>query len=288
MHKLINATGRRGAGVAAGVVLAGGLAGGVLLLPGTAYAATTNTSTAITGTSQQGTSLDVQVSVTASGPGWPSGTVVVSDGSDSCSAALTEAGHGSVGVGSCSLSGLSGLSGGSYTLTASYQGSAQFSGSSTSDTVRIGNAGHYRASVTTSLSCPSSVKTNTQGKCTLYVTNNGTGYASDVSAQIALPSQLQAKYCGSYGTWNYNWNSGCSISGNTAYENIGTLSQGQTKELTVVFTAKTGYNLWGWHRGYRWPVKVTGSASANNGFPFYGQSSSSSAYVTIIPQGWWA
>jgi Bacterial Ig-like domain (group 3)/Domain of unknown function DUF11 len=293
MHKLINAAGRRKAGMAAGAVLAGGLAGGVLLAPGTAYAATTNTTTAITGTTQtqtsQGTTLWVHVSVTGSGPGWPAGTVAVSLGSASCTAALAEAGGSSVGAGSCSLSG---LSGGSYTLTASYQGSSDFTGSSTSETVTVGGGGggggqgsgqpgYDRASVSTYLSCTSKVYTGTQGTCTLYVTNTGRGSARDVTAQIALPSQLRAISCGYY----YY---GCSTSGNTASEDLGTLNRGQTRELTVTFTAKTGYNLWGWHRGHRFTVKVTGSASSDNGFPFYGNQSSSAAYVTVIPRGWWA
>jgi Bacterial Ig-like domain (group 3)/Putative Ig domain len=377
MHKLINATCRRAPGVAAGVVLAGGLAGGVLLTPGTALAATTSTTTAITGTSQtqtsQGTTLDVRVSVTADGAGTPTGSVSVSDGSASCSATLAGAGFGG-----CSLSG---LAAGSYTLTATYQGSAEFTGSSTSDTVRVGNGGggngggnggsgsapaftadnpplsgtggqsysytfqasgssvsyslgsgapgwlqinpatgavsgtapnsggsftywvvarnswgsrtvgpftvhfgpsrHYGANVATYLSCPSSVYTDEQGKCTLYVTNKGGGSAQDVSAQIALPSQLRANNCGYY----YNY---CRISGNTAYENLGTLNRGQTKELTVTFTAKTGLSLWGWHHGHRFGVKVTGSASSNNRYQYYGSQSSSSAYVTVIPRGWWA
>ena len=102
-----------------------------------------------------------------------------------------------------------------------------------------------------------------------------------MTAQIALPSQLRAVSCGYY----YY---GCSISGNTAYENLGTLSRGQTKELTVTFTVKTGFNLWGWHHGHRFTVKVVGSASSNNGFPFFGNQSSSAAYVTVIPWGWWA
>jgi hypothetical protein len=354
--------------MAAGVVLAGGLVGGVLLTPGTAYAATTNTTTAITGTTQtqtfQGTTLDVHVSVTASGTDWPTGTVAVSAGSASCSVALAEEGASPVGVGSCSLSG---LPAGSYTLTAAYQGSSEFTGSSTSDTVTIGNAsgpvftadnppldatngqnysykfqvsgspvsyslgsgspgwlqinpttgtvsgtapysgssfsysviarnnfgsvtvgpftvhfgqsGHYGANVATYLSCPSKVYTGEQGKCTLYVTSKGGSFAQDVTAQITLPSQLRADNCGYY--------FGCRISGNTAYENLGTLNRGQTKELTVVFTAKTGLSLWGWHHGHRFQVKVVGSASSNGGFPFYGHQSSSTAYVTIVPRGWW-
>lgn len=378
MHKLKNAACRRTTGMAAGVVLAGGLAGGVLLTPGAAYAATTNTTTTITGTNQtqtfQGTILDVHVSVSASDPGWPAGTVTVSDGSASCSAALAQEGGSSAGAGSCSLSN---LSDGNYTLTASYQGWSQFSGSSTSDTVTIGDGDgngygngngpeftadnppldvtngqsysytfqasgesmHYAlgsdapswlyinpttgtvsgtapysgssfsysvvawngfgsvtagpftvnfeqnansgANLATYLSCPSSVYIGQRGTCTLYVTDQGWNSASDVTAQIALPSQLRANSCGYY-------YSGCSISNNTAVENLGTLYHGQTEELTVAFTAKTGLGLWGWHHGNQFRVKVVGSADSQGGFPFYGNQSYSTAHVTIVPRGWWA
>jgi putative Ig domain-containing protein len=147
-------------------------------------------------------------------------------------------------------------------------------------TVHFGPSRHYGANVATYLSCSSSVYTNEQGKCTLYVTNKGGSSAQDVSAQIALPSQLRADNCGYY--------YGCRISGNTAQANLGALNRGQTKELTVTFTAKTGLSLWGWHHGHRFGVKVVGTASSYGGFSYYGNQSSSTAYVTVIPRGWWA
>ena len=87
-------------------------------------------------------------------------------------------------------------------------------------TVYIRHFFNGHASLSTSLSCTSPVFTGTKGRCTLSVTNNSYGYgygygngnASNVNAQIALPRQLQADYCGYY----YFNNFGCSISGNTA------------------------------------------------------------------------
>jgi hypothetical protein len=104
-----------------------------------------------------------------------------------------------------------------------------------------------------------------------------------VTAQIALPRQLRADFCGFF------FNFGCRISGNTAFENLGTLNPGQTKELSVVFTARTGFGLWGPHPGHRFTVKVVGSAAAAaNNWWFFGQRVSfSTAYVTIIPRGFW-
>jgi hypothetical protein len=371
MHKLLAVAGRRTAGLAAGVVLTGGLAGGVLLAPGAAYASTTNTTTAITGVTQtstsSGTTLAVSFSVSAFGSSAaPTGSVSVSGAGGGCSGAVT------AGGGSCSISG---VSAGSYTLTANYGGATGFgqswsrpypvringapppafnkpvfvadspslsatagqfysatfravgspgiryslsgpswlridpfsgtvsgnvpfgrsftysvtatnnAGSATAGpyTVWVQQQRRFGGRVTTSLSCTARVFTNERGSCTLWVTNRGFATTPNVTAQIALPSQLRADYCGYYFYY------GCSISGNTATENLGTLSPGQTKQLTVVFTAKTGLGIWGWHHGFRLTVKVVGSASAFGGFPFFFNGTSySTAYVTIIPRGWWA
>jgi hypothetical protein len=142
------------------------------------------------------------------------------------------------------------------------------------------HTGHSAASIATYLSCPSSVFIGGNSKCTLYVTNKGGSYAQDVTAKITLPSQLRADNCGDF--------YGCQISNNTAVENLGSLNRGQTKELTVTFTAKTGSSLFGRHRGYRFNVKVVGSANSNGGFTDHGNQSSSTAYVTIVPTGRWA
>ena len=138
-----------------------------------------------------------------------------------------------------------------------------------------------RANISTYLSCPAKVFTGQRGSCTLWVTNRGFGSAPNVTAQIALPSQLRANYCGFF--------FGCRIINNTAVQNLGTLSPGQTRQLTVFFTAKTGFGLWGWHHGFRFTVRVVGTAFSSGGFPFFQHAvSSSTAYVTIIPRGWWA
>ena len=138
-----------------------------------------------------------------------------------------------------------------------------------------------RIAIATHLSCTPKVFTGTRGSCTLWVTNNGWSAAPHVTALIALPSQLRANFCVPW--WS------CTITNNTAFENLGTLFPGQTKALTVVFTAKTGWMLWGWHRGHQFTVKVTGFA-ASHGNPWLvgPRASTSVAYVTIIPRGWWA
>jgi hypothetical protein len=289
MHRIIHLACRRTAGVAAGAILLGGLAGGVLLTPGTAFASTTTgTTTAIVGTTQttsfSGTTLNVQVSVTPANqtPGL-SGQVNVSDGvGDSCLATLGAPGSNGVASGTCSIAN---LQNGTYMLTAGYQGSTLFSPSGSFPyRVWIKN-GFFRPQLNTNLSCTRYAFTGQHGSCTLWVTNAGYSPAQDVSAQIALPRQLRADYCG----YGYFWSYGCNISGNTAYENLGTLKPGQTRSLTVVFTARTGFNLWGWHRGHRFTVRVVGSASAYNNLWFFGPGQSFSiAWVTIIPRGWWA
>lgn len=138
--------------------------------------------------------------------------------------------------------------------------------------------------IRTYLSCPSYVFTGQQGRCTLWVSNFGSARAPNVFAQIALPSQLRADYCG-----YYYYYSSCSISNNTAYQTLGALYPGQTRAVTVVFTAKTGYGLWGRHRGHQFTVSVFGYAASNGYGPFSGRRQSFSiAYVTIVPHGhWW-
>jgi hypothetical protein len=369
MHKLIGAACRRTAGMAAGVILAGGVAGGVLLTPGTAYAADPSpppspisTTTTMTAT-PNGTTLDVQVSVTAaSGNVAPSGPVDVTGASDGCHIWLPRGGSG---VGNCDITN---LPAGTYPLTATYRGWAGFSSSSDQDTVTIGPArtfapmfdvywppltatagqGYsytFHASgspryalsgapgwlninpwngtvwgtvpyginsfsysvlaknssgwatvgpftvwvkqgyidIHTYLSCPSYVFTGQQGRCTLWVANSGSAPAPDVAAQIYLPSQLRADYCG------YYYFPGCYVTNNIAYQILGTLYPGQTRALPVVFTAKTGYSLWGRHHGHPFTVKVFGIAISDGYGLFPGQRQSFSvAYVTIIPHGhWW-
>lgn len=156
-----------------------------------------------------------------------------------------------------------------------------------SNAVGSATAGPYQVQVTrphatlaTQLSCTAKVYAGKQGSCALSVTNTGHFSARDVAAEVSLPSQLRARFCGR--TWAHQ---GCTISGNTASENLGTLRPGQTKTLSVVFTAKSG--LWTWHHKHATKVKVIGFAAAGQGFGGPGARSFSAAYVTIVPQGWW-
>ena len=140
------------------------------------------------------------------------------------------------------------------------------------------------ANIQTWLWCTTPVFTGQHGTCTLAVSNWGPGFASDVTAQINLPWPLRADYCGYWFWFGY----GCSIYGNTAWEDLGSLWPGQTKHLTVTFTAEPGWNIWGWHRGHRFTVRVDGSASAGGNFYWYWQRESyAAAWVTIIPHGYW-
>jgi Bacterial Ig-like domain (group 3) len=286
MHNAISAACRRTAGVAAGLLLGAGLAGGIALTPGTALADTAvATTTAITGTTQtpghHGTALDVRVSVTpASGTVWPSGTVTVSAGRAGCQLTLVQDGSTAVAVGDCTIYG---LRSGTHTLTASYAGSSSFAASASApDPVTIG-APPVRPHpvIASQLSCSPKVYSGKQGTCTLSVTDTSRFSAPDVTAQVSLPSQLRALYCGRF--WPHQ---GCTISGNTASENLGPLRPGQTKTLSVVFAAKSSHGIWAWHRHHLLKVKVTGSA-VEPGFPGPGSQSFAAASVTIVPPGWW-
>jgi hypothetical protein len=306
MHNLMRAVSRRGAGLAAGVVLAGGMAGGVLLTPGTAFAAGNGTTTAIASVTQSpgvsGTTLEVSVNVTPTGSAttFPTGSVRVTDGAgDGCFLALGQASLGSTAsTGTC---GIQNLGAGNYTLQAFYGGDLNFGGSASgTDPVTIngphghpgpgpgpGPGGYGR--LITSLYCTSPVRSGSQGTCTLDVTNNGNGPAQDVSGQIDLPSQLRADFCGHGWYWGWFNSYGCSINGNTATENIGTLYPGQSKDVTVTFTAQSTRWLWGWGHQFREWVKVIGSAQSqgNWNWNWFGNGGSSSAWVQIVPPRFW-
>lgn len=387
MHRLIEAAGRRSAGLAAGVILTGGLVGGVLLAPSAAYAATTTI--AINSATPSFGGVAVSVSVT-NGTN-PLGTFSVAGAGGSCTGNLYGGTFGMPGNGSgsgrCTIQN---VGPGTYSLTASYDG-ATGTGSVTVPTsgptpgptqggnapvftadspstsmngqsfsyqfqatnspsfqlvggpswLSISNSGMVSGNVPnginsfsfsvkawnnwgfatagpfniffhhnffnfaetnlhTSLSCTSPVFNGGRGSCTLWVNNSnqnffwgpgqynqnfGQNFASDVTAQISLPWQLRAQYCGYY-FYNY----GCQIYGNTAYENLGNLYPGQTKSLTVHFTVRSGFGIWGNNPGNWFYVRVVGSASSNHdNFNFFGRGQSySTAYVQIRPYGiWW-
>jgi len=306
MHNLISVVSRRRVGLAASAVLAAGMVGGVLLTPGTAFAATANTTTAITSVTQtaggSGTTLHVFVTVTptSSATAWPTGTMRVSDGvGGGCNLALSQDGLGSTaGTGNCYIPN---LGAGTYTLQASYPGDSNFEGSSGTDSVTVagwknghpggpsGPSGFSRLS--TSLHCSSPVRSGARGTCTLDVTNAGSGTVQDVTGQIDLPSQLKADFCGHGWSWGWFNSWGCTISGNGASENLGSLRPGQSGSVTVTFTAQSTRWLWGWGRQFREWVRVTGSAQSqgywNNSSWFGGNGSYSSASVEILPPRFW-
>jgi hypothetical protein len=378
MHKLIEAAGRRSAGLAAGVILTGGLVGGVLLAPA-AYAATATISITSATPSFGGISVDVSVANATTLPD----SFTVSGAGSGCTGSVNGVLGSGTGSGHCFISS---VGAGTYSLTAGFEGASSSPSSVTvgnptpppsgnapvwsadspstsidsqsfsyqfqatgatgyslsSDASWLGidpNSGtvsgtipdgvnfftfsvkawnnfgsiwagpftvffrhhhhHFgHANIETSLSCPSVVFTGQHGTCTLWVSNDGTAPASNVTAEITLPWQLRADFCG-----YFNWFSfGCNISGNTASEDLGTLFPDQTKHLSVTFTALTGFSLFGWHHGHIHTVKVVGSATAGDDFfgefdgqwwdgQFFGfgqRTSFSVAYVTIIPRGhWW-
>jgi hypothetical protein len=281
MLKLNRATTRRKAGLTAALLMAGGLTGAaVLAVPGTAFAGPMQeaTTTAITGTQQSagsgGATLAVSVSVTTptGAPLAPAGYVQVSDGSASCRAYLAVPWSGLKSTGSCDFNG---LHPGNYDLSATYYPSSmQFGPSKVSSYwVRV-NGGHPRSSLSTWLNCPQRVTNGKSGTCTLYVTDHGWATSSWVSASISLPGALQARSCKQGQNW---WN--CSISHNTATANLGTLSPGQTKSLSVTFTGHLPG--WGWQRSHPERVTVHGSAQAIGGY------ASSRATVTVFPRYYW-
>jgi len=309
MERLRSLATRRKAGLAAAVVMAGGLAGGVLLTPGTAFAAApTSTTISVTqsGGNGSGAALEANVHVT-SAPGAPAPTgaveVTAFGHSYGCTADLTAPASGDESWGSCSLGW---VPSGTYGIEASYSPNGVFTGSAStydwvtvsgSSSVGTGPGGNQHGHLSTSLSCPASVRNGGTGTCSLTVTNdswNGSGSSTDVTAKISLPKQLTAGSCAANGAgqpWGHpwGWNGGCSISGNTASANLGSLGWGDSQTLSVTFTA---HSFGGWYWNHRHGVEVTGSASTSGNWNWgWGQTSTSSAWVTITPywgaHPWW-
>jgi len=260
-------SGRRAAGVAAGLIMAGGLAGTMLAGTANAIPIIFATTTSITATSQaqQGASADpavtVHFAVTASGgDSWPAGqvTIRVAGQWQSCHADLTH-GAGLTSTGSCDLSD---LNPGSYTLRAQYGGASQYAKSASGNhALTITSPSGRNAWVKAKLSCPTAVNAGRSGTCKLTVTNDGPGTAVNVLATITLPSDLHARYCGNL-WW---WNQGCSLRHNIATSHLGNLKAWQAKSLTVHFTAAG--NRWSWHTNL---AIVLGSAAWGVNFPAQG------------------
>jgi hypothetical protein len=124
------------------------------------------------------------------------------------------------------------------------------------------------------------VNAGQSGNCELTVVNRGPGTAINVVGEIALPSQLGARYCDN--AW---WNPGCSVHNNNAYWHLGNLQAWQVRQLTVHFTAAG--NRSDRHSSLVW---VAGSATWGVRFPGQGpmQHISVSKYrVEIHPWGFY-
>jgi hypothetical protein len=284
MQRLMRTTGNRKAALVTTAVMAGGL-GAVLLLPGTAMASTLPATTPAGSHNPQpgGNSApqfeasnppltatagsDYQYTFTASGH--PSYSLSGAPGWLSINSATGQV-SGDVPAGTTSFS---------YSVTASDAAGTATSGpyavtvTSSQHKGGSGNGGYQnRSYLTTQLNCPSSVKAGQAGSCTLTVSNDGSGAARDVTASIDLPSALQAKYCGQTADWRWGWNGAdCSVSGNDAIAQLGTVQAGQSRTVSVYFRAADG-----WSRRSPDRVEVTGSAS---GYASWAQQST--ADVTV-------
>jgi hypothetical protein len=150
--------------------------------------------------------------------------------------------------------------------------------------VRVSPQGNNGTNIYTHLNCPGAVVSGQRGSCTLYVTNAGWSRTSNVSAEVILPRQLRAEYCGRGEGWG-GLLSNCYLSNNTAFGQVGSLAPGQTKSLSVVFAARTSGVFYAprWQRPRPVRVTVVGVASADNGYWSH-HTSVSFAHVVIFPR----
>lgn len=132
--------------------------------------------------------------------------------------------------------------------------------------------GHSGARVVTQLDCPRAVISGQSGRCTLTVTDRSPLPAVNVTAAIALPSQLRARFC---------W--ACRLFGNTASFRLGTLGPWQSRSVSVFFTARFRPAPWDRH-----PIRVTVAGFAQWGQRVWWERPSTSftaTRVTIFPRG---
>jgi len=257
-------------------IMSGGL-GAIALLPGTAMAAQTQPGPTVSPPLTATAGSLYQYTFTASGgPSWSLADapawLSISGGTVS----------GTVPPGTTSFSYSVTVTNGSWSYTDGPY-TVQVGSGSQSGGPGYGYGYGQGADLSTSLSCPSSVRAGKTGSCTLTVSNSGSGTARDVTESIDLPSALQAEYCGNDANWQWRWNgSGCTISGNDASEQIRSIGAGQSRTLSVYFRATGG---WSW-RGNT--VEVTGNAQAENGYGYgggtpwgYSNNAQSTADVTI-------
>jgi hypothetical protein len=299
MQRLMRTTAHRKAAFVTTAMIAGGL-GAVLLLPGTAMASTlpASASTPSQGPQPGGGSFAPQLEAsnppltatagsnygyTFAASGHPSYSLSGAPGWLSINSATGQV-SGNVPAGtnsftySVTASNSAGtVTGGPYTVQVA-SGQRQPGGPGNGQ-----KPGGYwnQSDLTTQLNCPGSVKAGQSASCTLTVTNDGSGSARDVSASIDLPSALRAKYCGQATDWRWGWDgANCSISGNDASAQLGTVGAGQSKTVSVYFRASNGQS-WSWGRS-QGTVEVTGSARSDSGYNWgQAQSAQSSAYVTV-------
>jgi hypothetical protein len=281
MQRLMRTSDNRKAALVTTAVLAGGL-GAVLLLPGTAMASTLPATTS-PGNHNPQPGGNAAPRFEASNP-----PLTATAGSD-YRYAFTASGHPAYSLsgapGWLSINSATGQVSGnvpagttafSYSVSASDEGGTTTSGPYTVRVTSSRTGGYQnRSHLTTQLNCPSSVKAGQAGSCTLTVTNDGSGTARDVTASIDLPSVLDAKYCGQAADWRWGWNgANCSVSGNDAIAQLGTVQAGRTETVSVYFRASDG-----WSRRSSDSVEVTGSARSGSDYADWG--GQSTADVTV-------
>jgi hypothetical protein len=143
--------------------------------------------------------------------------------------------------------------------------------------------------VVSSLKCSKSVSIAGNGSCTLTVTNDGSSTASNITAEITLPSALTARSCGHSGGGGWGWiisggsNGGCSIGNSGASWSISSLAAGASKNVKLNFIAGAGGYGWGYgHHHSHNSVTVKGSATTSSQSP-----SVSKATVKVSPRWGW-
>lgn len=267
MQNLVTAC-RRAAGVAAAVLAAAGLAGTVLLTPGTAFAGTGS------GSGSGSPVFAVDSPPLSATPSSAYDYVFTANGSPAPRYSLASGAPGWLHIQSWNGEVYGEIPWWVHSFTYSVT-AASSAGSATAGpyTVSVAPA-RQLANITTRLDCPGYLVTGRSGWCTLVVSNDGPGAATDTTAQISLPSQLRARWC----TWG--WVRGCYVTGGTVTWHLGTVYGWQAKSVSVFVTAQFWGQPWWQHS-----VRVTVYGAAFWGRQWWWQQQHASyadAHVTIF------
>jgi hypothetical protein len=114
------------------------------------------------------------------------------------------------------------------------------------------------------MSCPTTLHAGASVTCDVTVTNEGPGTATATVLAVRLPSVVSESSC----------SGGCSVSGNSAVWDFGSLATGAVESVSVTFTVGTPAKPISF-----WVISAKATTTAIDPLPFAGQTA---VHVKVI------